>query len=115
MKPVLRLCGVACAAIFAVALLPIVLAVACAHRGPERGVPGHAGSNPLSKAQVDRIEPGMTLSEVLAILGPHAEIGPVPCHVVVDGDEASATWFSLAGTERVDLGKPLTRPVESLA
>lgn len=76
----------------AVALLPIVLAVACAHRGPERGVPGHAGSNPLSKAQVDRIEPGMTLSEVLAILGPHAEIGPVPCPVAHLDAEVIVLW-----------------------
>ena len=42
------------------------------------------------------------------------QIGPVPCHVVIDEDAQCAMWFSLAGNERVDLGKALTRPLETI-
>ncbi len=34
------------------------------------------------------------------------QIGPVPCHIVFDTDEGSATWHSLAGTEIVDMVGP---------
>ncbi len=43
------------------------------------------------------------------------QIGPVPCHIVIDTDERRAMWFSLAGSEYVDLGEPLVRPVAALA
>jgi Icc-related predicted phosphoesterase len=39
------------------------------------------------------------------------QIGPVPCHVIIDDDERTATWLSLAGTETVDLDAELTRPI----
>jgi Icc-related predicted phosphoesterase len=42
------------------------------------------------------------------------QIGPVPTHVIVDTDEQTATWFSLAGNQVVRLDQPLTRPVAEL-
>lgn len=34
------------------------------------------------------------------------QIGPVPCHIVFDTVDGSATWYSLAGTEVVDFADP---------
>jgi Icc-related predicted phosphoesterase len=42
------------------------------------------------------------------------QIGPVPTHVIVDTDEQTATWFSLAGNQIVRLDQPLTRPIAEL-
>jgi len=39
------------------------------------------------------------------------QIGPVPCHIVIEADERRATWFSLAGNESVDLGEQQVRRV----
>lgn len=35
------------------------------------------------------------------------QIGPVPTHIIFDTDEPTASWFSLAGTEVVNLDQPL--------
>jgi len=42
------------------------------------------------------------------------QIGPCPTHVIIDTDERTAKWFSLAGNEIVRLDEPLTRPVQEL-
>jgi Icc-related predicted phosphoesterase len=39
------------------------------------------------------------------------QIGPVPCHVVIDPVGRRASWFSLAGTEHVDLAGATARRV----
>lgn len=42
------------------------------------------------------------------------QIGPIPTHVILDTDEKSAKWFSLAGNELVPLDQVLTRPPAEL-
>lgn len=42
------------------------------------------------------------------------QIGPTPCHIMVDTEAREAAWFSLAGAEIVRLDAPLERPVPSL-
>jgi len=43
------------------------------------------------------------------------QIGPVPCHIVIDTEACSATWMSLAGTETIDLSDPAAKPVAEVA
>jgi Icc-related predicted phosphoesterase len=42
------------------------------------------------------------------------QIGPVPTHTIIDTDAGRAEWFSLAGPQFVELGRPLVRPVADL-
>jgi Icc-related predicted phosphoesterase len=42
------------------------------------------------------------------------QIGPCPAHIVIETEERTAKWFSLAGNEIVNLDGPLTRPFELL-
>ncbi len=48
------------------------------------------------------------------VFNPGRQIGECPTHVICDTGERMAVWFSLAGTEAVDLGGPLTRPLPEL-
>ena len=40
------------------------------------------------------------------MFNPGRQSGPVPAHIEVDLDAATATWWSLAGTETIDLTLP---------
>jgi Icc-related predicted phosphoesterase len=66
---------------------------------------GHIHQSPFRQggSWVDRI--GSTW-----VFNAGRQIGPSPTHVIVDWDEQSAKWFSLAGDEVVRLDRPLTRP-----
>ena len=79
------------------------------HR-PDIVMTGHIHQSPFRQggSWVDRI--GDTW-----VFNAGRQIGPVPCHVVIDDAEMHAMWFSLAGGERVDLARALTRPLESIA
>jgi Icc-related predicted phosphoesterase len=76
---------------------------------PDMVLTGHIHQSPFRQggSWVDRI--GETW-----VFNSGRQIGPVPCHVVIDDDERHATWFSLAGNERVDLTKEMTRPLEAV-
>ena len=43
------------------------------------------------------------------------QIGPVPSHIVVDTEAQEAHWYSLAGTQRIDLAARDAQPVELFA
>jgi len=81
-----------------------------ARHQPDIVMTGHIHQSPFRAggSWVDRI--GATW-----VFNSGRQIGPVPCHIVVDDDERRAMWFSLAGNEQVDLAKSLTRPIEALA
>jgi len=78
------------------------------HR-PDMVLTGHIHQSPFRKggSWVDRIAETW-------VFNAGRQIGPVPCHIVVDGDERRARWFSLAGNEQVQLDAPLTRPLQEL-
>lgn len=42
------------------------------------------------------------------------QFGPTPAHIVLDLDSDRAYWFSAAGEQSIDLGKPLRRPADNL-
>lgn len=75
-------------------LVPVLLAVACACRGEKRDGRASDRRDParLGRAQLDQIRPGMTLSDVLGILGPHAEINPIPSPVAHLDTEVLVIW-----------------------
>jgi Icc-related predicted phosphoesterase len=77
---------------------------------PDMVMTGHIHQSPFRQggSWVDRI--GATW-----VFNSGRQIGPIPCHIVIDGAEQNASWFSLAGNERVDLSKELTRPLEEIA
>jgi Icc-related predicted phosphoesterase len=72
---------------------------------PDMVFTGHIHQSPFRQggSWVDRI--GSTW-----VFNAGRQIGPNPTHVIVDWDEQSAKWFSLAGDEMVRLDRPLTRP-----
>lgn len=78
---------------------------------PDLVLCGHIHQAPFQKAGawVDRI--GSTW-----VFNAGKQIGPVPCHIVFDTEEGSATWHSLAGVEVVDLASSdavaVPRPVD---
>lgn len=76
---------------------------------PDMVMTGHIHQSPFREggSWVDRI--GATW-----VFNAGRQIGPVPCHVIIDDDESRAMWFSLAGNEQVDLTKALTRPIAEL-
>jgi Icc-related predicted phosphoesterase len=77
---------------------------------PDLILTGHIHQSPFKPAGswVDRI--GDTW-----VFNAGRQIGPCPTHVVLDTDEQTAIWFSLAGAETVRLDEPLVRPVSELS
>jgi Icc-related predicted phosphoesterase len=77
---------------------------------PDIVMTGHIHQSPFRQggSWVDRI--GTTW-----VFNSGRQIGPIPCHIVIDAAEQRAMWYSLAGNERVDLSKKLTRPLEEIA
>lgn len=73
---------------------------------PDLVLCGHIHQAPFRKggAWVDRI--GSTW-----VFNAGKQIGPVPCHIVFDTGEGSATWYSLAGVEAVDFSSPEASPI----
>lgn len=73
---------------------------------PTMVLTGHIHQSPFRKggSWVDRL--GSTW-----VFNTGRQIGPVPCHCVIDSEQRKAMWFSLAGSEVVELDKPLVRPV----
>lgn len=76
--------------VLSIALAPVVLGLACAHRGETREAPDRPA--PLSTSELSLVQPGMTLSDVLRILGPHAEINPLPSPVAHFDHEVVVLW-----------------------
>ena len=76
---------------------------------PDMVLTGHIHQSPFKKdgSWVDRI--GDTW-----VFNAGRQIGPVPAHIIFDMDDKKAMWFSLAGSEVVELDKPLQRPVAEL-
>lgn len=70
---------------------------------------GHIHQSPFREggSWVDRL--GTTW-----IFNPGRQIGPRPTHIILDTEEQTALWFSLAGAEVVTLDQPLMRPVPAL-
>ncbi len=84
--------------LFPIVLCPTLLA-AMANATPPASEPAHptvakAPDKPshLTLAQVARVQAGMTLVEVMAILGRHAEINPDPAPFAYRGDEVIIVW-----------------------
>jgi Icc-related predicted phosphoesterase len=77
---------------------------------PDMVLTGHIHQSPFREggSWVDRI--GDTW-----VFNSGRQIGPVPCHVIIDTAEGRASWYSLAGSEYVNLREPLVRPVSALA
>lgn len=75
---------------------------------PDKVMAGHIHQSPFRQggSWVDRI--GGTW-----VFNSGRQIGPVPCHTVIDDGERRATWYSLAGTQHVDLAEATARPVET--
>lgn len=76
---------------------------------PDMVMAGHIHQSPFRQggSWVDRI--GETW-----VFNSGRQIGPVPCHIVIDDKERRATWSSLAGTQQVDLTQPRALPFEAL-
>jgi Icc-related predicted phosphoesterase len=76
---------------------------------PDMVLTGHIHQSPFRAggSWVDRI--GQTW-----VFNAGRQIGPEPCHVIVDTDARRAMWFSQAGREVVPLDEPLARPVAAL-
>ena len=76
---------------------------------PDIVMTGHIHQSPFRKggSWVDRL--GDTW-----VFNSGRQIGPVPCHIIIDEVGQRAMWFSLAGSEVVPLGEPLVRPVAEL-
>jgi Icc-related predicted phosphoesterase len=74
--------------------------------GPDLVLTGHIHQSPFvnNGSWVDRL--GDTW-----VFNPGRQIGPSPTRILVDGDNATALWVSLAGTEIVRLNEPLRRPL----
>ena len=74
------------------ALAPVVLALACGHREREGAVNATRHVRPLGRPQLEQLHPGMTLSQAMGILGPRAEINPVPAPVPHLDTEVLVLW-----------------------
>ncbi len=76
---------------------------------PQIVLSGHVHQSPFTKAGswVDRI--GSTW-----VFNMGRQFGAPPAHIVLDTESATALWFSAAGNERVDLDRPLQRPLQKL-
>jgi Icc-related predicted phosphoesterase len=77
---------------------------------PDMVLTGHIHQSPFRQggSWVDRIEDTW-------VFNAGRQIGPVPCHIVIDSNEQHARWYSLAGNQEVDLDRPLTRPLREIA
>lgn len=77
--------------------------------GPDIVFSGHVHQSPFVEggSWVDRV--GATW-----VFNAGHQIGPVPCHIVVDTDASMALWSSLEGMQEVALDRPLTRPIPVL-
>src|SRR5262245_24653167 len=76
-------------------LLAVVAAVSVsAGLGPahQDAKPGEVKAAKLTQAQVAQVRPGMTLAEVMAVLGPRAEINPDPRPFASGGAEVLVLW-----------------------
>lgn len=76
---------------------------------PDIVLTGHIHQSPFRQggSWVDRL--GSTW-----VFNSGRQIGPCPTYTVFNTEEQMALWFSLAGTEAVQLDKPLRRPVPEL-
>jgi Icc-related predicted phosphoesterase len=76
---------------------------------PDIVLTGHIHQSPFRRggSWVDRV--GETW-----VFNAGRQIGPVPCHVIIDTGERRATWLSLAGEESVDLNDSLARRIPAL-
>lgn len=74
--------------------------------GPDLVLTGHIHQSPFVNegSWVDRL--GDTW-----VFNPGRQIGPTPTRIMVDSEERTALWISLAGAEIVNLDGPLCRPV----
>jgi Icc-related predicted phosphoesterase len=74
---------------------------------PDMVLTGHIHQSPFRQggSWVDRI--GSTW-----VFNSGRQIGPVPCHTVIDDAERRATWCSLAGVQQVDLTAETAQPIE---
>ena len=48
------------------------------------------------------------------VFNPGRQMGPCPTHIVLETEERTALWFSLAGDEVVRMAEPLQRPIPKL-
>jgi len=48
------------------------------------------------------------------VFNPGRQIGPIPTQIVIDTGSQQAIWMSLAGTQIVELDRPLQRPLREL-
>jgi Icc-related predicted phosphoesterase len=76
---------------------------------PDMVLTGHIHQSPFRQggSWVDRLGSSW-------VFNAGRQIGPCPTHVILDTDEQTALWFSLAGAETLPLDQPLTRPVAEL-
>lgn len=76
---------------------------------PDIVLSGHIHQSPFKKdgSWVDRM--GNTW-----VFNAGRQIGPQPCHIVINTEVEAALWFSLRGGEIVHLGQPLLRPPAEL-
>jgi Icc-related predicted phosphoesterase len=76
---------------------------------PDIVLTGHIHQSPFREggSWVDRL--GSTW-----VFNSGRQIGPCPAHIILNTEEQTGLWFSLAGAEVVRLDEPLTRPVRQL-
>jgi Icc-related predicted phosphoesterase len=77
-----------------------------AQYAPDQVFTGHIHQSPFVKdgSWVDQI--GSTW-----VFNPGRQIGPCPTRILVDSEDATALWLSLAGAEVIRLDAPLQRPI----
>jgi Icc-related predicted phosphoesterase len=75
---------------------------------PDIVLTGHIHQSPFRRggSWVDRVGTAW-------VFNAGRQIGPVPCHIVIDAGERRANWFSLAGEESIDLNDSSARPVSA--
>lgn len=77
-----------------------------AEYAPDQVLTGHIHQSPFvnNGSWVDRIHSTW-------VFNPGRQIGPCPTRILIDSDDATALWLSLAGAEIARLDAPLTRPI----
>jgi len=77
---------------------------------PDYVLSGHIHQSPFRKggSWADRVDTSW-------VFNAGRQIGPIPTHVVLDLEEHTARWSSLAGEETLRLDDPAARPVELLS
>jgi len=76
--------------VLTVALAILLAGPACEGSAADQEAVGQA--NRLTKAQVDKLKSGMTLVEVMAVLGSRAEINPDPPPIASGANEVVVVW-----------------------